>query len=135
METAGLGPPGRCPAPLAGSSGAAARMGLKICRAIGYQGAMTIADTTILSLADTARLQPLGTGEGAVILRLSDGQLYSCNDTVVSFVEAMDGTRNFGQLVNSVLAEYEVERAELHADLQAIAGELIAEGVICAQPE
>jgi hypothetical protein len=96
---------------------------------------MMIADTTILSLADTARLQPLGTGEGAVILRLSDGQLYSCNDTVVAFVEAMDGTRNFRQLVDSVLAEYEVERAQLHADLQSIAGELIAEGVIRAQPE
>ena len=96
---------------------------------------MTVEDTTILSLADTARLQPLGTGEGAVILRLTDGQLYSCNDTVVSFVEAMDGTRNFEQLVDSVLAEYEVDRAVLRADLQSIAGELIAEGVIQTQPE
>ncbi len=96
---------------------------------------MTIADSTILSLAETVRLQSLGAGEGAVILRLTDGQLYSCNDTVVSFVEAMDGNRNFGQLVDSVLAEYEVERDALRADLLAIADELMAEGVIHARSE
>jgi hypothetical protein len=82
--------------------------------------------TTILRLADKVSLQPLGEGEGGVILRLDSGELFTVNDTALSFVAALDGSRSLEGTVELIADEYDVDRETLTRDLIEIASDLVA---------
>ena len=92
-------------------------------------------DDTILALTPAATFQPLGEQEGAVILMVDSGQLYSCNDTTVALLRAIDGSRNFGAVIDLVHAEFEVDRDVLATDLREVAAELEREGILAAMPD
>jgi hypothetical protein len=89
-----------------------------------------LSEATVIAMAPEATFQPLGEGEGAVVLMTDSGQLYTCNDTTVALLQAVDGTRNFGAIVDRLLDEFDVERATLLADLSGLVEELQREGII-----
>jgi len=83
-----------------------------------------------LVLAPKVALRRLGEDQGAVMVRFHDGQLFTCNDVTAAFLEALDGRRTFNAVVDHLLESFEVDRAELVADLRPIAERLAAEGLI-----
>ena len=87
-----------------------------------------IDETTVLSLAPNASFQAMG--EGAVILMLDSGQLYTCNETTEAFLKLIDGQRDFGAIISLLLGEFDVDRESLSGDLLPIAGELRSAGVV-----
>ncbi|MBM3860518.1 MAG: PqqD family protein [Verrucomicrobia bacterium] len=89
-------------------------------------------DQTILRLADDAQFQSLGEGQQTVIVSLNSGALYTCNDTTKSFLQAMDGKKPFGQIIDALASEYEVKREKLHADMTALAEKLVKEKLVVA---
>jgi pyrroloquinoline quinone biosynthesis protein D len=82
--------------------------------------------STVLRLAEKVSLQPLGEGEGGVILRLDSGELFTVNDSALSFVAALDGNRSLGGTVALIADEYDVDRETLTRDLIEIAADLLA---------
>jgi pyrroloquinoline quinone biosynthesis protein D len=90
-------------------------------------------DTTVFALADGVSYQPLGAGEGAVVLTVGSGQLYTCNDTTAAFLGEVDGQRTFGEVVEDLHRIFEVPRDALHHDLAELAGTLLTEGIVCAR--
>ena len=88
----------------------------------------------VLALTPAATFQPLGEQEGAVILMVDSGQLYSCNDTTVALLSAIDGTRSFGAVIDLVNAEFDVDRDVLAADLREVVDELVREGILAEMP-
>lgn len=90
----------------------------------------TVTVATVLRVADKVSLQPLGEGQGGVILRLDSGELFSVNDTALSFVAALDGERSVEGAVQLIADEYEVDQETLTGDLIEIASELIAAELI-----
>ncbi len=91
-----------------------------------------LTDQTILRLANDAQFQSLGEGQQTVIVSLTSGSLYTCNDTTKSFLQAMDGKKTFSQIVDALANEYEVKREKLHADMAALAEKLIKEKLVVA---
>lgn len=89
-----------------------------------------IDDAAVLRLSPQATFRPLGDGEGAVLLRFDSGQLFSCNDTTVAFLQAIDGRTSFAAAVDAVHAQFEVDRADLRRDLQDLARHLLDEGLV-----
>jgi hypothetical protein len=87
-----------------------------------------IDETTVLSLAPNASFQAMG--EGAVILMLDSGQLYTCNETTEAFLKLIDGKRDFGAIISLLLGEFDTDRETLSGDLLPIAGELRSAGVV-----
>jgi len=83
-----------------------------------------------LRLADDVTFQAMGPGEQTVVLCMASGQLYTCNDTARSFLEAMDGAKGFDEIVDDLVDEYNVARQQLEVDLRKLADELLAERVI-----
>jgi pyrroloquinoline quinone biosynthesis protein D len=92
-----------------------------------------IQDTTVLSLAEGISFQPMGTGEGGVVLKVESGQLFTCNDTTSAFLSALDGRRSFAELVRALLDEFEVDEGDLRGDLAALAGDLTEKGIVRVQ--
>lgn len=82
----------------------------------------------IFVLSPVASFQSVG--DGAVVLLADSGQLYSCNDTSEAFLRHMDGRRTLGDIVDLMIAEYDIERDVLEADLAELAETLTREGVI-----
>lgn len=87
-------------------------------------------ETTVLSLSPTASFQSVG--EGAVILMIDSGQLYTCNETTEAFLKALDGTRSLGDVIDRVMDEFEVDRETLAGDLLSLAAELSDQGIVAA---
>jgi len=85
-----------------------------------------ITDATVLRLAEKVSLQPLGEGEGGVILRLDSGELFTVNDTALSFVAALDGERAVAATVKLIADEYDVDHETLTGDLIEVASDLLA---------
>jgi pyrroloquinoline quinone biosynthesis protein D len=85
----------------------------------------TITATTVLRLGEKVSLQPLGEGEGGVILRLDSGELFTVNDTALSFVAALDGSRSVEATVALIADEYDVDRETLTRDLIEAATDLL----------
>ncbi len=84
----------------------------------------------ILRPAEDVSYQSLGQGQDTVILSLDSGQLYTCNQTAAEFLSALDGSRSFGQILDLLTQQFEVSRAQLSADLQSLAHELIRERLL-----
>jgi len=87
-----------------------------------------IDETTVFLLAPSASFQALG--EGAVILMIDSGQLYTCNETTEAFLKLIDGQRNFGAILDVLVAEFAIDREMLAQDFLPIAGELRSEGIL-----
>jgi pyrroloquinoline quinone biosynthesis protein D len=88
----------------------------------------TINEATVLALSPTASFQSLG--DSAVILMTDSGQLYTCNTTTEAFLKKVDGFRTMAEIIDGVLAEFEVDRDTLRGDMVNIASELAAEGIV-----
>jgi pyrroloquinoline quinone biosynthesis protein D len=84
----------------------------------------------VYALSRNCSFQSLGEGEGGVVLALDTGQLHTCNDTTAAFLAALDGKRTFDMAVAELEQQFDVEAAELRADLCSMAERLVAEGVI-----
>ena len=89
-----------------------------------------LTDNKVLALREGVSFQPLGNADGAILLVIETGQLYTCNITTARFLSAIDGKRNFAQVVDAVSGDFEVSREELHQDLGQIAEELVSEGLL-----
>jgi Coenzyme PQQ synthesis protein D (PqqD) len=87
----------------------------------------------IISLTPTATFQTLAEDEGAVVLMVDSGQLYTCNDTVAALLQAVDGNRRFGEIVDQLLDEFDVERNVLLSDLTGLVEELSREGIVSVE--
>ncbi len=87
-----------------------------------------IDDTTILSISDNASFQSLG--EGAVVLLIDSGQLYTCNEATEAFLKLVDGRRPFEAVVDALLGEFDIERATAAGDFLEIAEQLRSEGIV-----
>ena len=92
-----------------------------------------IQDSSVLALSDGVSYQPLGDGEGAVVLLIESGQLFTCNDTTSAFLAAVDGQRTFRDVVRSLLETFEVAEERLRNDLAALAEQLRQEGIVRLQ--
>jgi pyrroloquinoline quinone biosynthesis protein D len=92
-----------------------------------------IQDTTILALADGISFQPMGAGEGGVVLKVASGQLFTCNDTTSAFLSAVDGRRTFVDVVRTLLDAFEVGEEELRRDLVALADDLAEKRIVRVQ--
>ncbi len=90
----------------------------------------TFDEATVLALAPAATFQSVG--EGAVILMIDSGQLYTCNETTEAFLKAVDGKRSLGEIIDRILVEFEIDRATLRDDLIALAGDLSNQGIVTA---
>lgn len=82
----------------------------------------------VYRLGDEVSFEPIG--EGAVILLLGSGQLYSCNDTSLSFLKNLDGVRNVEAVAHRMADEFEIDAATLADDLPELIADLVAEGII-----
>lgn len=83
---------------------------------------------TVLALADDASIQSVG--DGAVVLLAQSGQLFTCNESTEAFLVKVDGVRSFADIVALLGEEFEVDAETATRDFQALAGELIEEGVL-----
>ena len=83
-----------------------------------------------LYVSDDTVFQSLGQDHDTVLMSLSDGYLYTSNNTTARFLEAMNGRKTLRELALELEQIYDIEPAKLIADLQAIAGRLLAEGLI-----
>lgn len=92
-----------------------------------------VQDSSVLALSENVSYQPLGEGEGAVVLIIDSGQLFTCNDTTSAFLAAVDGQRSFGDVVRSLLSTFDVSQDELRNDLASLAEELQQEGIVRIQ--
>jgi pyrroloquinoline quinone biosynthesis protein D len=92
-----------------------------------------IEDATVLSLAEGISFQPMGMGEGGVLLKVDSGQLFTCNDTTSAFLTALDGRRTFADLLRVLLDEFEVAEDALREDLLTLASDLATQGIVRAQ--
>lgn len=89
-----------------------------------------VSDQSIFSLSDSVSFQPLGDGEGAVVLLIETGDIFTCNDTTAAFLRTVDGKRTFSQAVEDLAGEFDVERSRLRSDLEVLAESLMKEGII-----
>ena len=89
-----------------------------------------ITEQSVLRRVDDLTYQSLGQGQDTVILSLSSGQLYTCNETAAQFLSAVDGSRTFTQIVQLLGEEFEVSLEQLRNDLNSLAEELIREKLL-----
>ncbi len=94
-----------------------------------------LTDETRLQLEDEAAFEWLDDSGQAVLVSLGSGQLYTCNETACSFLDAIDGRRTFGQIVDNLASEYEVAKEQLRSDLSVLADELIREKLVLVATE
>lgn len=87
-----------------------------------------IDENAVLSLAANASFQKLG--EGAVILMIDTGQIYTCNETTEAFLAMLDGQRNIGTIFDKLVTEFAVDRMTLAVDFLQIAFDLRSEGIV-----
>jgi hypothetical protein len=87
-----------------------------------------IQEGTVIALSPKASFQSLG--ESAVILMTDSGQLYTCNQTTEALLRKVDGVRTFAEIIDGVLAEFEIDRDTLSRDCLAVAAELLAQGIV-----
>ncbi len=88
---------------------------------------MTITEKTV-AFAPTASFRAMG--EEGVILMTDTGQLYSTNDSGTAFLQKIAAGETVREAVDALLEEFEVEEAELVADLGELVAFLEAEGVV-----
>jgi hypothetical protein len=70
------------------------------------------------------------TGEEMVLLNLDNEQYYGLDEVGARFFALIEDGTPFGAAVDTLLAEYEVERDTLVADLTSILGDLQRNGLV-----
>jgi hypothetical protein len=70
------------------------------------------------------------TGEEMVLLNLDNEQYYGLDEVGARFFELIEDGTPFGAAVDTLLAEYEVERDRLAVDLSTILGDLQRNGLV-----
>jgi len=90
----------------------------------------SLAPGTVLALHENTSFQPLGDGEGGVLLDIASGQLFTCNDTTAAFLAAVDGERDFAGILAELEKVFEVDAAVLRDDMAELADHLATEGLI-----
>lgn len=93
-------------------------------------GKNIINEQMVLRLAEDVTFQSLGEGMETVVLALETGILYSCNQTTESLLKLLAEPRNFGEAINLLYAEYDVDRELLKNDLMEVVQEMLAEGLL-----
>ena len=87
-------------------------------------------DDSIPRLASDITHQSMGPRADTVILSLASGWIYTCNETTADFLNAVDGRRTFGQIVDVLAATYDVSRPTLREDLANLADRLVTEKLL-----
>jgi pyrroloquinoline quinone biosynthesis protein D len=87
-----------------------------------------LANNAVMSLSKDATMRSVG--DGAVLLMVKSGQLYSCNETARDFIGRLDGVRDFEVLVKEISQEYDVTPQTLTDDLSELLEYLLDEGVL-----
>lgn len=83
-----------------------------------------------LMISPQALSQEVG-GE-TVILDMNTEQYFTLDDVSTRFWQLLSGDNNLRQVYNTLLREYEVEPAQLEADLNKFVSELIETGLASA---
>lgn len=89
-----------------------------------------IEPSAVWALHENTSFQPLGDGEGGVLLDTVSGQLFTCNDTTAAFLATVDGERNFAGILDELETVFDVDAAMLRDDMSELANHLAAEGLI-----
>ena len=69
-------------------------------------------------------------GEELVMLNLSKESYYGLNDVGARLMQLAETGATLGQIVEQLLAEFEVGREQLEVDVKTIAADLMAEGLL-----
>lgn len=92
-----------------------------------------------MNLLDTAevpsQVMTREMGEETVILDLASGTYFSLNPMGTLFWQLAREGCSLAQMCERIGSEYEVERAQLEADLQRLAAELVGRGLLVIRPE
>lgn len=87
-----------------------------------------VASQSVFSLSPAVSYQP--TGDGAVILRIGDGQLYTCNATSEAFLRHVDGRQTLAEIAVRLCEEFDVDAQTVTDDLVDVARSLLDEGIL-----
>jgi pyrroloquinoline quinone biosynthesis protein D len=87
-------------------------------------------DDTRVSLAEGVSVQHLGEDEGAVVLLLGSGQLYTCNDTAAEVLRAAVRGASVREATDALLAQFEVAEADARRDVAKILAAFAREGIV-----
>ena len=82
----------------------------------------------VYALADGVSFETVS--DGSVVLVFRSGQLYSCNETSTAFLVELDGKRTLGDVAPAMAETFDAPSEDILADLDAIAAEMLAEGII-----
>lgn len=91
---------------------------------------LTVSSATRLALPSHVSLQSLGEEDGGVLLRIDTGEMYTVNDTTLSFLQELDGERSVADIAGRMVDAFDVEPAIVLADLIEVANGLAAESLV-----
>lgn len=91
--------------------------------------AAPLADNTVFTLPASVSLQPLGEGEGGVLLKMDTGDMFTLNDTAVEFLLRVDGERKAGAIIGELLDLFEIDSKTLRADIADLIADLKISGI------
>lgn len=89
-----------------------------------------ISSATCLVLPTHVSLQGLGNEDGGVILNLNSGEMYTINETTLSFLEHLDGKRKIADIAVSLVEIFDVDAETLSSDLVEVAKGLADESLL-----
>ena len=92
-----------------------------------------IDDQTVLRLADDVTFQAMADGKETVLLSMTTGRLYSCNETTAAFLQAVksaDGGKSFGEAIGELTEQYDVAAEKLREDLAGVVVSLLEEKLL-----
>lgn len=93
-----------------------------------------ITSATQLVLGENVALQDLGDEEGGVLLKLDSGEMYTVNETTLAFLQEIDGERSIGDIIERMMAMFDVDQETLSGDVAEIAEELMGESLVVVKP-
>ena len=89
-----------------------------------------LSEKTVLRRAEDVTYQSLGENQDTVILSLDSGQLYTCNHTAEDFLSAVDGVRNFADIIGLLAQRFDAPRRQIQEDMNSLAEQMIKESLI-----
>jgi predicted nucleic acid-binding protein len=85
---------------------------------------------TQISLTEGISVQDFGEDEGAVILIIESGQLFTCNATTAEVLRAAREKLTFDAMIAELLETFDVGESELRDDIGVIVRQLADEGIL-----
>lgn len=95
---------------------------------------LAVSSATRLALPSHVSLQSLGEEEGGVLLKIDTGEMYTVNDTTLSFLRELDGECSVADIAGRLVGVFDVERDVVLADLIEVANGLAAESLVVIAP-